>query len=130
ARISAAIEGWLERKEDALAATREADFWDSPDRFAIFGLVEYLDRLGAASRTADGLVRRLRGARNGKRPAQLIQLLAQRLYLLDKALEGLDARRAADAVLALRGGADTAIAEFLKELSEMYIAWARRRGMR
>ena len=133
ARISSSVAGWLERKDDALRATREPGFWHTPDRGAVLALVEYLDRLGAAMRTADGLLRRLRSGRSNTRPAQLVQMLAQRLYLLDRAVAGLDARQAADAVIALSPSSDVGTpggAAFAEDLIAMYIGWARKRGMR
>jgi len=132
ARVSSAVAEWLEHKDDALAATRDPGFWETPDRSAVLALIEYLDRLGAAMETAHGLLRRLHSSHGLRAPAQLVQLLAQRLYLLDRAVAGLEAREAADAVLGLRPGPETgsAGAAFAEELAAMYSAWARKRGMR
>jgi ATP-dependent Clp protease ATP-binding subunit ClpC len=134
-RLRQALEGeaWQLQKEADLAATREPAFWESRDRFETLARIEYADRVQAAFRTAENLLARLSRTRtNGQRPARrLIELLAERLYLLDRAAAGLATGHAADAFLALRAGSgDAAGAEFARRLGEMYEAWGRKRGMR
>src|SRR5262249_11548012 len=88
-RLRAVIdgEGWRGRKELDLASMRAEDFWDSPERFGVLARIEYVDRVQAAFATAQKLADRLaRTGKNGHGSARdLIELLAQRLYLLDRA---------------------------------------------
>lgn len=123
-----AVEG---RKEAALKAVSEPGFWDAEGRFAVLADVEYLDRFSAALRTARKLGERLgaRRGRNGRGASELVGFLASRLYVLDRALEGLDTGAPADVFLRIRPIANDA-AEFVSTLAEMYVAWAERRGMR
>jgi ATP-dependent Clp protease ATP-binding subunit ClpC len=135
ARLKAVIEGggWLGRKELDLDAMRSEAFWDSPGRFAVLARIEYVDRVQAAFRTAEKLAARLsRLSRNGHGPARdLVELLAERLYLLDRACADADASDPSDAYLEIRAaGADRLEEDFAAQLRVMYEAWARRRGMR
>ena len=136
-RLRAVIEGagWLGLKEQDLQALRDEAFWESPERFAVLARIEYVDRVQAAFRTAEKLLARLqRQTRNGRRSARdVVELLAERLYLLDRACASTTAADPADAYLEIRGsavGVDEAEREFGLQLRGMYEAWARRRGMR
>jgi ATP-dependent Clp protease ATP-binding subunit ClpC len=126
-------EGWHGRKERDLEAMRSRAFWESPERFAVLGRIEYIDRIEAALRTAEKLSARLaRPNRTGTAAApDLVQLLAQRLYLLDCACTRTDASAPADSFLEIReptvGPSD---GDFPGQLRDMYEAWGRRRGMR
>jgi ATP-dependent Clp protease ATP-binding subunit ClpC len=135
-RLRAVIEGtgWLGLKERDLEALRDEAFWESPERFAVLARIEYVDRVQAAFRTAEKLLARLqRQTRNGRRSARdVVELLAERLYLLDRACASTTAADPADAYLEIRGsavGVDEAEVEFALQLRGMYEAWARRRGM-
>jgi ATP-dependent Clp protease ATP-binding subunit ClpC len=58
-------------------------------------------------------------------------LLAQRLYLLDAALRGLDEGAPRDAFVLVQATAtDEASARFAQQIADMYAGWAKRRGMR
>jgi ATP-dependent Clp protease ATP-binding subunit ClpC len=134
-RLRAVIGGthWSGRKELDLESMRGEAFWDSPERFAVLARIEYVDRVQTAFATAEKLADRLaRIATNGRGSArELIELLAQRLYLLDRACADADAGDPADAFLEIRAtGLDRAEGEFALQLRDMYEAWARRRGMR
>ena len=126
------VRSWDEPKQDALAAAHEPAFWQSEERHQVLGLIEYLDRLGAATATAERLAARLPSARDGH-SRELLHLLATRLHVLAAALAGLDAREASDATVTVRAGkADDAAAcrRFVEELAAMYVGWADGRGMR
>jgi ATP-dependent Clp protease ATP-binding subunit ClpC len=134
-RLRAIIEGdgWRGRKELDLDAMRSEAFWDSTERFAILARIEYVDRVQAAFRTAEKLAARLsRLSRNGHGPARdLVELLAERLYVLDRACAEADAADPSDAYLEIRSaGVDRLEESFSAQLRDMYEAWARRRGMR
>jgi ATP-dependent Clp protease ATP-binding subunit ClpC len=126
-------EGWHGRKERDLEAMRSRAFWESPERFTVLGRIEYIDRIEAALRTAEKLSARLaRPSRTGIAAApDLVQLLAQRLYLLDCACTRADASAPADSFLEIREPTvDPLDDDFPGQLRDMYEAWGRRRGMR
>ena len=90
---------------------------------------EYLDRLQAATRTAERLAARLeRSTRAGSGSAELVQLLAGRLVVLDSALEGISAADPFELYVDVRPSGD-ADASFAATIAGMYDAWGRRRGM-
>ena len=74
-------------------------------------------------RSAESLMRRLRNAR--RPPAALVRRAAQRLILLDAALDALAAGEPADARLRVDGDP-----EFGPRIAAMYRGWAHERGMR
>jgi ATP-dependent Clp protease ATP-binding subunit ClpC len=134
-RLRRVIEGdrWLGLKERDLETMRDEAFWQSPERFAVLARIEYVDRVQAAFRTAEKLLERLlQQRRNGRRSARnVVELLAERLYLLDRACAAGSASDPSDAFLEIRASTvDRAEADFAVQLREMYEAWARRRGMR
>ncbi len=126
------VRSWDEAKQDALESAREPSFWHSEERHQVLSLIEYLDRLGAATATAERLAARLSSGREAH-SRELLRLLATRLHVLAAALDGLDAREASDATVTVRAGkSDDAAAcgRFLEELAAMYVGWADGRGMR
>jgi len=134
-RLRAIVEGedWAGYKARDLELMRGEGFWDAPDRFAVLARIEYVDRVQAAFRTAERLADRVaRPARNRRGPARnVVDLLAHRLYLLDRACTGKDASTPPDAFIHLETSlADPDAAEFALRLRDMYEAWSRRRGMR
>ena len=104
-------------------------------RFATLARVEYIDRLQAATVTAQRLGARL-ASRAGDDAAtgagNLVSTLASRLLVLEAALRGLE-RGAPQAVyLRVRPAADDASAageEWADQLAAMYESWATARGM-
>jgi ATP-dependent Clp protease ATP-binding subunit ClpC len=125
-RVTAGVREFEERKRAGLEAINEQSFWDDPGRFETLSDVEYLDRLEAALVTADRLSSRL-AHQNGRRATDLAAMLAVRLHVLARAVEGLHdgaPQRVFLAVRAARGGEEAAEA-----LAAMYHSWAERRGM-
>ena len=132
-RISRSVQRWESTKDELISATHEPAFWDSDERHELLARIEYLDRLIAATRTAKRLGERLQPARSGGRtPARdLVQLLASRLHVLDRACAELEQGEPKDAVLALVSLDSSATAEeFARQLVEMYMGWGDHRGMR
>jgi ATP-dependent Clp protease ATP-binding subunit ClpC len=134
-RLRAVVDGedWRGSKERDLEAMQRDGFWESPDRIAVLARIEYVDRVQAAFHTAEKLVRRLpRESENGHGAApDVVELLANRLYLLDRACVGIDPGDPPDAFLEIRASApDDAVDELALRLRGMYEAWGRRRGMR
>jgi ATP-dependent Clp protease ATP-binding subunit ClpC len=134
----------VERKHVALDQVSTPDFWDDPGRYRVLAEAEYLDRLETACRTATKLGGRLRrrleggltrsdGA-NGAGDAELCNLLAFRVYSLERALAGLDEGAPFELFLRLRIVGEQAVPEaterlFLEQLVAMYLGWAKERGM-
>ena len=85
--------------------------------------IELRDRMEAGLRSAGSLLHRIRYAR--RPPAALVRRAAQRLILLDAALDALGAGEPADAELQVDGDP-----EFGPRIVAMYQAWAHERGMR
>jgi ATP-dependent Clp protease ATP-binding subunit ClpC len=134
ARIVRTVDGLQRRKSEALLAMSEPGFWERSDRFAVLAEAEYLDRLDAATRTAERIGARVaRSVRSdGRANAELVELLSGRLYVLDRALAGVAAGAPMDVVVHLRVSGPSRGAEaepFAALLAEMYVAWAEQRGM-
>ncbi|HEX7174258.1 MAG TPA: AAA family ATPase [Pyrinomonadaceae bacterium] len=131
---------WQQRKQDALLQTARPGFWDSPERFGVLGLAEYMDRIEAGLDTAGSLLARLTGGRHraDERRAylpDLVERVAQQLYLVDAACCGMGAGAARDAFLLVAAvretGADAPAADrFARRVARMYRRWAERRRMR
>jgi ATP-dependent Clp protease ATP-binding subunit ClpC len=128
---------WQDRKSNLLAMTGRADFWRSPDRFKCLGEAEYLDRVEQGLRSAGSLLDRLLGSEPGKRdryPRDLVGRLAEQLYLLDMACNGISQGWPSEAFLLLEAGRDPGVGaarsnRFATQLGDMYRAWAKKRRM-
>jgi ATP-dependent Clp protease ATP-binding subunit ClpC len=129
-RIALEVAALEPTKAGALAALGEPTFWETSGRFGVLAKAEYLDRLEAATRTAERLAARLeRSGRSGGRPsAEVVELLAVRLHVLDAALAGIAASEPFELFVDVRAAANGDPA-FAARLAEMYLAWGRDRGM-
>ena len=131
-------EEWQGRKTAALLETSAPGFWNSPARFTVLGLAEYMDRIETGLDTAGSLLKRLTGAHTRGRqhfPADLVARLAHQLYLIDAAARGLAAGHPRDAFLSVRAsceaGTDNAVCNvFARRIAGMYRLWAEARRMR
>ena len=129
-------EPWVERKQQWLKQMSRAEFWNSDERFEVLAHIELADRIEGGARGARSLSGRLSsraGAKSGA-PRTLVCALAQQLYLLNAALEDLDAGAASDAFLlveALGGEAPNGDANaWPRRLAQMYERWGHKRQMR
>ena len=124
----------VERKEWLLAELGRDGFWERDDRFAILAEIEYLDRLQAATETARRLGERLAASRTEHALADVSEILAVRLHVLDQALDGLEAEAPFEVFLRLRLPSDVDDQArgraFLDQIAGMYGGWATRRGMK
>lgn len=131
---------WRGRKNDALLRTSAPDFWDSPERFSVLGLAEYMDRIEAGLDTAGSLLARLTSGaqrssdRNSFLP-ELVCRVAQQLYLLDAACRAYAEGNPRDAYLSVQAvretGADVEESNaFARRVAGMYGGWAAKRRMR
>lgn len=130
-------EAWRSKKEAYLGQMAASGFWESPDRYAVLGQAEYMDRIEVGLSTAGSLIRRLSEASTGGRTnfsRDLMRRLAHQIYLLDEALSGLKEGRPRDAFILLRSGRDAetdfaSVDEFARKLAGMYRGWASKRRM-
>ena len=121
------------RKQAGLAAMSRPDFWDDDARFGTLAEIEYLDRLETALQTAERLCERLARQPRDDRGVQPHEIVARRLYVLDRALLGLAEGAPADVfvrVRRVREAHDGDGSSFPALLADMYAAWAAQRGMR
>ena len=134
-RIRAAVNGngVQGRKHDGLVAMTDPDFWEDEGRFAILAEIEYLDRLETALETAERLCERLGRQAGAEGGAQLHEIVARRLFVLDQALLGLAEGTPADVFVRIRqvGGESREPSDpwLPRLLADMYASWARKRGM-
>src|SRR5262249_12753345 len=89
-------EDWHAKKKSALMQTSSLGFWDSPARFTVLGVVEYMDRIEAGMHAGESLLRRIIGRNSEDRTkgrrnfsADLMRRLAQQIYLLEIACDDL-----------------------------------------
>jgi len=128
--------GWEERKRVALDAMAEPEFWNSSDRFTTLGRMEYIDRVEAGLARSESLLRRITGSRSRHQyPVQLIERLAQQLYLLTVASGDVLDGKPVEAFLKVEtaSGAGISVSRtvaFAQRIGDMYLQWARHRGMR
>ncbi len=133
-RIAAAE--WEQRKTAELDQASTPEFWESDERFGILGRVEFMDRIEEGMKTARTLMERLaRGAEEQTFSAQLVQRLAQQVFLLDEACKALDQNKPRDSFLlieAVRDGGAKAAGnnEFAMRIGKMYWNWAQKRKMK
>jgi ATP-dependent Clp protease ATP-binding subunit ClpC len=131
-------EAWRDRKRAALDRQREAGFWDSPGRFAVFGAIEQMDRIEAGVASAVRLFDQLRGRTGPGRTRftrEHVGRLAQRLLVLETAITDVVESRPLDAFILVEGVEHTeaeqgAAAGFFAMIVAMYRAWADRRGLK
>ena len=129
-------EAWSTRKAALLAEAAAPGFWERKDRFEVLGRAEFLDRVESGARSARSLLARLEGEsrRRPGYPRPMIRRLAQQLILLGIASRDALDHGPRDAFLVIDGGADAATGPestaWRDRLLEMYLDWARVRGMR
>ncbi len=131
-------EDWQAKKNSALLQTSARGFWDSPARFSVLSLVEYMDRIEVGLRSGDSLLRRILGTEPEKRKffsSDLTKRLAQQIYLLEIACDDLADSRPREAFLQVESGRDTGLDpaesdQFAQRLIGMYEQWAAKRKMK
>jgi ATP-dependent Clp protease ATP-binding subunit ClpC len=126
------LDAFASRKQEAIEAMSEPDFWNNPGRFAILGRTEMIDRIEnavrAASRTLDRLASRTPD-RASLRP--LLSKLALRIHLLEHAWPDIADQLPAAAFLGVKPADNRdRSARLAGSLSNMYRAWSNQRGMR
>ena len=123
-----------EYKQAALAATASEGFWEDEARFSTLAIVEYVERLEAATNTAQRLGSRLarQADDDSAGSGNVASLLAARLLVVQAALEGMERESPHEVYLHIRPAADAYSDEaeqWMGQLAAMYEAWALARGM-
>ena len=131
-------DAWRERKRAALERQREPGFWDSPERFVVFGSIEQIDRIETGIESARRLFGKLRGTPGSGRTrfaAEHVGRIALKLFVLETAVADVEGARPLDAFLMLEaaGAGDDQRAgsrALLARLAAMYRSWGARRGIK
>jgi ATP-dependent Clp protease ATP-binding subunit ClpC len=113
------------------------DFWSSPERFTVMGEVEYRERLENGLKTAATLLRKLHAENSGsleRFSTRLLGQAAERLLLLDRARQAMEAHQPWEAMIMLEVKTDSGVPttgdrQWLARLRDMYLSWASRRKM-
>ena len=93
---------WDSEKEQLLQKISQQGFWDSSERFALLGEIEFMDRMEAGMTTAGSLLSRLnRDGRHERKyySQKLLARLAQQIYLLKTAYSNYENKIPRDAFL-------------------------------
>lgn len=132
----AAGKAWRERKDALLSLVNDASFRQREDRHVLSSEFELRDRFEASLQTLGSLLDRTRiaGKRTTGLPPNLSRRIALRLFVMEKALRGLEQSLPQDAYLRVSLQADSdkhgpdPQAAFAR-LTEMYRKWAADREM-
>ncbi|WP_441820654.1 AAA family ATPase [Lysobacter sp. TAB13] len=124
---------WVAAREADYARMAESDFWSAADRHGVLDRIERRDRIESALDTAQRMRQRLRQDRGSD---EFAGRMAQLLFLLGLAVDGLREHTPQDALIEidtddaghLRFGADLRL--WWQQLLSMYLGWAQRRNMR
>jgi ATP-dependent Clp protease ATP-binding subunit ClpC len=128
---------WRQAKSLALSMTALPDFWESPERGAVLGEVEYRERVENGLAAAAGLVERIvtmdRAAT--RYPRKLVGQAAERLFLIEQACRALETRTPWEAFVLIESKHDPAAEvrgadALVDHLGAMYRRWGQRRKMR
>lgn len=120
----------LQVKEDYLGEMGSTEFWSKPERYEILSEIEFIDRFESAYETTTSLLERLKG-RNKERlsyDSKLIRKLAQRLYLLNQAVNSYVNKEPQDALIRIKYKKSDR--EHGKKIENMYSSWSKHRGMK
>jgi len=125
------LDAYHQRRAAIFDKMGDDGFWTSPDRFAVLGEAEYLDRIEsavrAASQTLDRLAKQPEGA-----PAtrSLVAKMALRVHLLEHAWHDAGEGKSSAAWIALRPADEgPKSATFAATLARMIEGWASQRDM-
>ena len=131
-----ASDAWEDVKADLAAKMQASGFWTKPERYEVLTRLALMDRVRAASETAESFRARLaRGTGSGgKSSKELVARLALQLHLIGEGIKDVYEAAPIEAVLsvepALEGGDRHGDPdEWRQRLVAMYRAWAAQRNM-
>ena len=121
--------GISSKKEELMEEMAQPGFWQSDHKQDILSQIEYFDRFNAALETSEKLVERLEDPDKVRLhyDPSLLKKLAQRIYLLQASLRSYQQEEPQDALLRL--SYEEQDAAWGKQITGMYIDWAKRRKM-
>jgi ATP-dependent Clp protease ATP-binding subunit ClpC len=127
---------WEGEKKGLTESMQAPEFWNSPERYDVLARIALMDRVRAASGTAESLRARLAKvpARGGKPPKELIARLALQLHLIGEGIKDVFEAAPVEAALAVEPALDGAaengdVQAWCGQLLGMYRGWARARNM-
>ena len=129
---------WRDAKSLALSMMALPEFWDSPDRHAVLGEVEYRERVENGLATAGNLVEKIAPTDAGaapRYPRKLVGQAAGRLHLLELAHRSLESQSTWEAIVSIEGMQGSSVEDdradkLVDRLGDMYRQWGKRRKMR
>jgi ATP-dependent Clp protease ATP-binding subunit ClpC len=139
-RLTTAVtaKGWRDRRRKLGHTIARAASESDPERRVAMAALAVMDRIESGLQTVEALLGRLMRIDSnplGGYCCKIMVRLAQQLYLLQRAQQGLEAGAANDAMIVIQPetrtpGAMKTSTEFAIQLGMMYQQWAHRRGMR
>ncbi len=130
-------ESWQQLKAGLEREIGAADFWDRSDRHGTLARFALMDRVKAAAATAESLRERLaKGAgRMGKYSTELVSRLAQQVHAIEQGIQDAVDAAPVEALLTIEPAMDSgtdavALKAWIGQLTEMYLAWARKRRLK
>jgi ATP-dependent Clp protease ATP-binding subunit ClpC len=127
---------WEREKQGLSDSMQSPDFWSGTGRYEVLVRIALMDRVRAASGTAESLRARLAKApaRGGKPPKELISRLALQLHLIGEGIKDVFEAAPVEAALtvepALDGAAESGdVQAWCGQLLDMYRGWAAARNM-
>jgi len=128
------VDTWMEARKNELEMTSLPDFWNAPERFEVLELFASRERIERALEAARSLLDRLGTHSSPHVPREPLRRLALRLHILDAALRDIQGRHPNEVLVVVQERPSELkgehAARFAERLSEMYRAWAARRGAR
>ncbi len=131
-----ASDAWEEVKAELAAKMQASEFWAKPERYEVLARLALMDRVRAASETAESFRARLvKAGSGGKSTRELVARLALQLHLIGEGIKDVFEDAPIEAVLsvepALDGGADRVgdAPQWCGQLLAMYRGWAAARNM-
>ena len=116
-------------KENSMALMAENDFWQSENKNQVLSDIEFYDRFQTALDTSNKLFERLEDPEKERLNynPNLLQKLAQRIYLLDKSLDAHANNESQDALIKINFSEEDK--EWADKIIDMYFGWAKKRKM-
>ncbi len=123
-------ESLITTKDNLMLEMASNDFWSKPERYDVLTQIEFIDRFESGYETATSLFARLNNPEKERLSydPKLIKKLAQRVYLLDKAISSYVKAEPQDAILKIEYNDTHRING--KKIESMYKSWAKTRGMK
>jgi ATP-dependent Clp protease ATP-binding subunit ClpC len=123
--------GFEAQRERGATAMQDVAFWQRPDRALVLDQLERIDRIESGLRSAASLLERLARA-TGRSVLEPLRRLALLLHVLGEAIASIEQDEPEHARLTIvpRGARGARADAWRDRLRDMYLAWARARGMR